>query len=375
LTFWASSECMASSGAEPPLKRSRLQAGGEVSLDTLLHRLRETPIHAKLPEGEFICTHHGTFHADEVMACAMLKCLPAYAKMSILRTRNQADIDKASIVIDVGGTYDSEKSRYDHHQNSFASTYSDAYAGIKLSSAGLVYKHFAPQIVEAICGKLEPKALSAIVSKTYNSLIRELDAIDNGVQIAEEPRYHFVTHLAARIGRLNPSWQEPNSPDIENASFKEATEMAARELFDVICGYCNSWLPAYSIVHDALSKRTEVHSSGEIIKLPRFCPWTEHLFDLEAECEANRTPLAKYILFQDSRGGWRVQAAPKVRGSFENRLPLPKAWCGLRESELDKVTGVPGGVFVHANGFIGGHTTEEGALAMASKALEFAAAA
>ena len=33
--------------------------------------------------------------------------------------------------------------------------------------------------------------------------------------------------------------------------------------------------------------------------------------------------------------------------------------------------GVPGGVFVHASGFIGGNATYEGALAMARKALVF----
>lgn len=26
-------------------------------------------------------------------------------------------------------------------------------------------------------------------------------------QVADEPRYRIVTHLGARVGRLNPSWQ------------------------------------------------------------------------------------------------------------------------------------------------------------------------
>ena len=29
-------------------------------------------------------------------------------------------------------------------------------------------------------------------------------------QVADEPRYRFVTHLGARVGRLNPSWQAGN---------------------------------------------------------------------------------------------------------------------------------------------------------------------
>lgn len=356
----------------PTAKRART---GEVDLPGLLKRLQETTLYAKLPEaglGNFISTHHGSFHADEVMACAMLKCLPEFVPMPILRTRSQEEIEKASIVVDVGGTYEPERHRYDHHQKTFTGTYSEEYPNIKLSSAGLVFKHFGPAIVQAICGPLEEKVRSKIVAKTYDSLVRELDALDNGVEIADEPRYRFVTHLGARIGRLNPDWQEPSSPELENARFKEALELAAKELMDVVGGYHASWLPAYSIVEAAVMARREVHPSGEVIKLTHFCPWKEHLFDIEEEQEANRAPLVKFVLFQDSRAGWRIQCASKARASFENRLSLPKAWCGLRDAELSEVSGIPGCVFVHANGFIGGNATEAGALAMAAKALELA---
>eukprot|EP00931_Biecheleriopsis_adriatica_P095324 TRINITY_DN68944_c0_g1_i1.p1 TRINITY_DN68944_c0_g1~~TRINITY_DN68944_c0_g1_i1.p1 ORF type:complete len:366 (-),score=83.86 TRINITY_DN68944_c0_g1_i1:64-1161(-) len=356
----------------PAAKRARTEAGGEVSFDVLSARVEATEVLPKIPEAglsSFICTHHGTFHADEAMACAMLKCLDAYTVLPVLRTRDQAEIDKATIVVDVGGTYEPAKHRYDHHQKTFTETYSEAYQGIKLSSAGLVFKHFGAAVVEALCGPLEEKPKAAIVAKTYDSIIRELDALDNGVQVADEPRYRFCTHLGARIGRLNPSWQEESSPAAENSRFKEAMKIAARELCDVIRGYAINWLPARSIVEEALSQRKEVHPSGEVMKLPRFCPWQEHLFDLEEESETQRTPLVKYVLFQDSRGSWRIQAAPKVRGSFENRLSLPKAWCGLRDKELSDLTGIAGCVFVHAGGFIGGNTSEAGVREMAAKAL------
>jgi uncharacterized UPF0160 family protein len=61
---------------------------------------------------------------------------------------------------------------------------------------------------------------------------------------------------------------------------------------------------------------------------------------------------------------------PKTPDSFENRKPLPEAWRGLRDDELSKISGVPGCVFVHAAGFIGGNKSFEGALQMAQKALE-----
>lgn len=71
----------------------------------------------------------------------------------------------------------------------------------------------------------------------------------------------------------------------------------------------------------------------------------------------------------DREHKWRVQAVSAGPGSFESRKALPAAWRGLRDAELDAVTGVPGGVFVHAAGFIGGHATYEGALLLAQKAL------
>ena len=51
------------------------------------------------------------------------------------------------------------------------------------------------------------------------------------------------------------------------------------------------------------------------------------------------------------------------------RLPLPEPWRGLRDEALDEVSGIPGCIFVHASGFIGGHRTREGALNMARATL------
>lgn len=55
---------------------------------------------------------------------------------------------------------------------------------------------------------------------------------------------------------------------------------------------------------------------------------------------------------------------------FESRKALPSQWRGLRDDELSKESGIPGGVFIHMSGFIGGNKTYEGALAMAKAALE-----
>lgn len=48
---------------------------------------------------------------------------------------------------------------------------------------------------------------------------------------------------------------------------------------------------------------------------------------------------------------------------------MPAAWRGVRDEKLSEVSGIPGGVFVHAGGFIGGNATYEGVLEMARKSL------
>ena len=60
-------------------------------------------------------THSGTFQADEAMGVWLLRQLPQYVTAPLTRSRDQATLDALTIVIDVGGTYDHAKLRYDHH--------------------------------------------------------------------------------------------------------------------------------------------------------------------------------------------------------------------------------------------------------------------
>jgi len=70
-------------------------------------------------------------------------------------------------------------------------------------------------------------------------------------------------------------------------------------------------------------------------------------------------------------------ASPARRGQdltprpFSHRcsLPLPEPWRGVRDEALSQLTGIPGCVFVHSSGFIGGNRTREGALEMARRTL------
>ena len=60
-------------------------------------------------------------------------------KTDLVRTRDPALLDTCTIVVDVGGVYDENKQRFDHHQRGFDEVFGYGFT-TKLSSAGLVYK-------------------------------------------------------------------------------------------------------------------------------------------------------------------------------------------------------------------------------------------
>lgn len=116
-------------------------------------QLARTEIRAAPPANSstpFLCTHHGGFHCDEALALAMLSMLPEFADMPIVRTRDNAIIEQAHLVVDVGGIYNAEGRRFDHHMGDFVTTYSEKHTITKLSSAGLVYKHYGERILKEV---------------------------------------------------------------------------------------------------------------------------------------------------------------------------------------------------------------------------------
>ena len=95
-----------------------------------------------------IGTHSDTFHCDEALAITMLLYTNAYKESLIVRTRQENIFDKLDIVCDVGAIYDPAKQRYDHHQKTFTDTWKNEEDDLtKLSSAGLIYRHFGEEVI------------------------------------------------------------------------------------------------------------------------------------------------------------------------------------------------------------------------------------
>jgi uncharacterized UPF0160 family protein len=334
-----------------------------------------------------IGTHNGHFHADEALAVYMLRMLPTYQGSTLIRTRDPALLETCHTVVDVGGEYNPAKNRYDHHQRTFNTTFPNRPT--KLSSAGLVYMHFGKAIIAQHLGVTEEAPEVEILwPKIYESFIEALDAHDNGIS-AYNPQAIAAAglekrfsdggfSLGAMVSRLNPNWNslKPSDPkeaqEWEDEKFLIASTKIGEEFSRDLQYYTEAWLPARDVVVKAYSKRLEYDPSGRVLVFEgQSVPWKDHLYTLEAE-EPNASKVL-YVLYPESLAAdskWRIQTVPVTKDSFESRKPLPEAWRGYRDEKLREVTGVDGGVFVHAAGFIGGNKTFEGAKAMAMKALE-----
>lgn len=348
---------------------------GSSRLTSILQSLRDTNVVSSLshvgPSQKIIGTHDGSFHCDEALAVSLLKLLPEYRGAQVVRTRNPDILSQCHVVVDVGAKYDPDTLRFDHHQREFTGVL-DGYC-TKLSSAGLIYKHFGHDMLREVLKSDSGDAaneefVDICYQSIYKNFIEHIDAIDNGIAIADTPpKYYISTTLSARVGYLNPNWNEDQTPELANSRFTEAMYLTCSEFVLQASTLANSWWPARSIVQNALDGRQGVHPSGKIIVFEKACPWKEHLFEIESKMGLDGTVL--YALYADQGGSWRVQAVPLDVNSFESRKKLPEEWRGLRDDELSQKSGIPGCIFIHASGFIGGNKDKEGALQMAIKAI------
>ncbi|MBE3041728.1 MYG1 family protein [Candidatus Bathyarchaeota archaeon] len=337
-----------------------------------------------------IGTHSGHFHADEALAVHMLRSLPTYASSSLVRTRDPALLADCHTVVDVGGEYDAATNRYDHHQRTFSTTFPSR--DTKLSSAGLVYLHFGKDLIRRKIGLEEgvedTPEVDLVWKKLYEAFVEALDAHDNGISAYDTAALDAAGlkkrfsdgnfSLGAMVGRRNRGFGDPTPQDFpdlaaaqrdEDERFLSASKLIGTEFDLTLDYYSRSWLPARSIVVAAYEKRAEFDPQGRVMVFEgASAPWKDHLYSLEGD-EAK----VLYVLYPESAAPgakWRVQAVSVSKDSFASRKPLPEAWRGFRDEELDGISGVEGCVFVHAAGFIGGNKTFEGAKAMVAKALE-----
>lgn len=283
-----------------------------------------------------IATHNGNFHADDVFSVAALKSI--FPSFKLVRTRDLELIAKSDIVIDVGGEYDPDADRFDHHQRGGAG---ERENGIPYSSFGLIWQKYGVEI----CGGSQD-----IANAVDAGLVSTIDAIDCG---HVEGIYEGIS-LSQTISMFNPTWQEDSNFD---ACFDEAVDFAARLLKRFIAS-ANGGISAKAIVAKAIDDAED----PRVIVLEKYTPWKRTVHALSEE--------ALYMVYPSQTGQWRIQTVPVELGSFEDRKPLPKQWAGLSDNELQEVTGIDDAMFCHNGLFIAGAESFESTMEMASIALK-----
>ncbi|VBB30191.1 unnamed protein product [Acanthocheilonema viteae] len=265
------------------------------------------------------------------------------------RSRDKDVLSLCNIVVDVGSEYNHAAMKYDHHQRDFTHTMNTLRVmnfDTKLSSAGLIYAHYGKSVISTLLElPHDDPVIDILFKKVYEAFVESIDAIDNGIaQFDGEPR------------------------------FMMAVKLVGKEFNELLSYLCKSWLPARSHVIHAVTHRFDIDKSGQIFCLESGgMPWKDHFFLVEEQLHLKNDDVI-YVIYEDNANAqWRVQAIPvSQKQPFENRLPLPEAWRGLRDAELTKVTDIPGCIFVHPTGFIGGNKSMQGVIEMARKSLSLA---
>jgi uncharacterized UPF0160 family protein len=282
-----------------------------------------------------IVTHNGNFHADDVFSIAALKTI--LPSITLIRSRDLEVIAKADIVIDVGGEYDPDAGRFDHHQRGGAG---ERENGIPYSSFGLVWQKYGLDICQ---GNQD------VANAVDAGLVSTIDAIDCGYG---EGVSEGIS-LSQTISMFNPTWQEDSHFD---TCFDEAVEFASRVLTRFIAS-ANGGISAKTIV----AKAIENAQDPRVIVLEKYTPWKRTVHALSDK--------ALYMLYPSQTGQWRIQTVPVEPGSFEDKKPLPKEWAGLSDKALQDVTGIDDAMFCHNGLFIAGAESFASTMKMAAIAL------
>lgn len=285
-------------------------------------------------------THNGDFHADEVFTTAVL--MEVFPGIQVTRTRDSEIIEAADIVYDVGGVYDHERRRYDHHQNDDTLRRRD---GLTRSAFGLIWHHYG----EAYCGG--DTRVAEIIDKR---LVRGIDARDNGEL---EPPVDPTTPdygMTGVIEQLNPI---PGSKEAFDEQFYKAVSRAA----DILS----------RLKHTA---QAEVKTVDEVLKAiaqsedPRYAVMDKQI---NPYGELSLIDGLEFIIFpEDVDNTWRIYAVHTPGDPFASKRPFPESWAGLSNDELARVTGVDDALFCHKKRFMAVAKTREGALRLLGLALD-----
>ncbi len=296
-----------------------------------------------------VVTHNAKFHTDDVFAVATLELALKDKEISVIRTRGEEWFKKGDYVIDVGGVYDPENNKFDHHQIEGAGERDN---GIPYASFGLVWKKFG----SGICGSDEA------ASRVDEKLVQGIDAGDNGVDISKQVFQGIRIYAVGDIINLyRPKWNEKDK-DVDE-EFLKAVEWAKTILereIEITRRKFEAEETVAEYYERAEDKRIIVlddknHGFGREIVAGKLLQYPEPLYAVSYRVDAKN---------------WQIVAINKDANTYDTRKPFPKSWHGLRGEDLAEATGVPDAVFCHRNGFMCVADSMDGAVKLANLALK-----
>ena len=273
-----------------------------------------------------VVTHSGKFHADDVLSWSLLQEFYPYP-MKLTRTRKKHIIEKADIVFDVGGIYDSKLGRFDHHQKEYQGTH---------SSAGMILEWLLEQ------NYLNQELHDALREK----LVNYVDGVDNGTIETSKTLPCFATI----VDLFNRS---ANTLEEFDQQFIQASALAT-SIIQHILQEEKTLQKASILVFQAMKHAENIESN--LIELPEYLPWKSAYFSNEGISHPT-----EFVLFPTLEKTWQIVAIPPTEDSFAQKRSFPQSWAGLTDQQLSEVTGEDS-VFCHKNRFVAVFKTREGAL-------------
>ena len=296
---------------------------------------------------DFLVTHSGGFHADELLSSVVLTKLFPQAAIKRSRAPEWLAPGPDRIIYDVGGAYDAEARLFDHHQRG-APLRED---GQPYSSFGLIWKHFGRDYL--IACSVPPEHVEAVHASFDASFVLPIDLVDNGALSPSGPLSGLS--LSSLLETLKPDFDNKD-PDAEANAFHSALAIA-RSFVEAGIARSAAKLRAEALVLRAI----EATGAGRVLELPMGMPFRPAIVKAGAD----------HLLFvvHPRDKDWCLTTIRRGDEGFEARADLPAGWAGLTNAELEAACGITGASFCHNGRFVAAAKTREAALAMAELAV------
>lgn len=285
-----------------------------------------------------VITHSGSFHSDDVFAVATLQLHFGAENVEVIRTRDESVIGTGDIVLDVGGVYDPDRQRFDHHQN--GAPVRDN--GIPYAAFGLIWKHYGEQVA----------GTSEVAAEIERRLVWPIDANDNGVSIFELTGLGVSPALIQDVVSLyKPEWGSVSGMD---EGFLKACALA-REIISRAIAHAKADREEKDFVRSIYDSSTD----KEVM-----------VFDKQvSSIHLVEYPEVIVSVSPNEEGNWSAAMVRESYDSFKTKRQFPESWAGLRDQELAAASGVADAIFCHKARFLFVAKSKEGIIEAAKKAL------